>query len=162
VGGVNQLKKKWVSLRSEDGVSPVIATILLVAITVVLAAVLYVMVSNMGGLGGTPPPVIAFTPSHNSTDYIWTLTSIGSGRMVLKNDTFVQLKNETGFIITTERLDIASGSHGFKYTSSSAPGYEYLSAGDVITLDKAYGAGTTITLVNPGATGQYSVLTVTP
>jgi len=33
--------------KDEDGVSPVIATILMVAITVVLAAVLYVMVTNI-------------------------------------------------------------------------------------------------------------------
>ncbi len=35
--------------RNEEGVSPVIATILMVAITVVLAATLYVMVSDIGG-----------------------------------------------------------------------------------------------------------------
>jgi flagellin-like protein len=39
------LAKPWLVLRkNEEGVSPVIATILMVAITVVLAAVLYVMV----------------------------------------------------------------------------------------------------------------------
>ncbi len=38
--------------RNEEGVSPVIATILMVAITVVLAATLYVMVS--GNMLGTP------------------------------------------------------------------------------------------------------------
>ncbi|KYK27626.1 MAG: hypothetical protein AYK23_02220 [Candidatus Proteinoplasmatales archaeon SG8-5] len=41
------MKKMW---RKNDGVSPVIATILMVAITVVLAAVLYVMV-----IGFRPP-----------------------------------------------------------------------------------------------------------
>jgi flagellin-like protein len=46
------MKKIW-KQRSEEGVSPVIATILMVAITVVLAAVLYVMVIQMGG--GPPP-----------------------------------------------------------------------------------------------------------
>ena len=38
------MKKLW---KNEEGVSPVIAVILMVAITVVLAAVLYVMVSGM-------------------------------------------------------------------------------------------------------------------
>lgn len=155
-----QLKKIWVDRISEEGVSPVVATILLVAITVVLAALLYVMASGMGGLGGTPPPVIAFTPSHTSTEYLWTLTSIGSGRMVFKTDVFVQLKNESGFVITTEPLLSASGTHGFRYTSSGAPGYEYLSAGDVIGLDKAYGPGCFINLVNPAGTGQYAALYV--
>ena len=48
------MKKIW---RNEEGVSPVIAVILMVAITVVLAAVLYVMVSGMLGTTGTTPTV---------------------------------------------------------------------------------------------------------
>ncbi|NLK25419.1 MAG: type IV pilin [Euryarchaeota archaeon] len=40
------MKKNW---KNRKGVSPVIATILMVAITVVLAAVLYVMVMGFGG-----------------------------------------------------------------------------------------------------------------
>ena len=40
--------------RKEEGVSPVIATILMVAITVVLAATVYIMVAGLGG-GGTSP-----------------------------------------------------------------------------------------------------------
>jgi len=48
------MKKIW---KNEEGVSPVIAVILMVAITVVLAAVLYVMVSGMLGTTGTTPTV---------------------------------------------------------------------------------------------------------
>ena len=50
------MKKTWIR-KDNKGVSPVIATILMVAITVVLAAVLYLMVSNFtdtGGSGGEP------------------------------------------------------------------------------------------------------------
>ena len=39
--------------RDEEAVSPVIATILMVAITVVLAATLYMMVGDIGGEGDT-------------------------------------------------------------------------------------------------------------
>jgi len=46
------MKKSW---KDRKGVSPVIATILMVAITVVLAAVLYVMVMGFGGEGGNIP-----------------------------------------------------------------------------------------------------------
>ena len=49
--GKNPLKK----LSDERGVSPVIAVILMVAITVVLAAVLYVMVMGIIGGGDTQP-----------------------------------------------------------------------------------------------------------
>ncbi|HEC88418.1 MAG TPA: type IV pilin [Thermoplasmata archaeon] len=40
-------------LKDKAGVSPIIAIILMVAITVVLAATIYVWVSGMGGGGGT-------------------------------------------------------------------------------------------------------------
>jgi len=46
--------KKW---KDRRGVSPVIATILMVAITVVLAAVLYVMVMDLTGDIDQPPHV---------------------------------------------------------------------------------------------------------
>ena len=46
------MKRVW---KKNDAVSPVIATILMVAITVVLAAVLYVMVIGFGGTGGSTP-----------------------------------------------------------------------------------------------------------
>jgi flagellin-like protein len=53
--------KKVYKKRDEEGVSPVIATILMVAITVVLAAVLYVMVIGMGGEGSQTAPVGTMT-----------------------------------------------------------------------------------------------------
>jgi flagellin-like protein len=46
------MKKVW---KNEEAVSPVIATILMVAITVVLAAVLYVMVMNIDPDNNGPP-----------------------------------------------------------------------------------------------------------
>lgn len=45
--------------RQEEGVSPVIGVILMVAITVVLAAVVFVMV-NQFGAGGDEAPSVAF------------------------------------------------------------------------------------------------------
>jgi flagellin-like protein len=66
-------KKEW---RNRDGVSPVIATILMVAITVVLAAVLYVMVSGYMEGGAT-------TPASGALTYV-----IGSSSPVIGNATF--------------------------------------------------------------------------
>ncbi len=48
------MKKTWAIRKDAAAVSPVIATILMVAITVVLAAVLYVMVLGFGGTSNTP------------------------------------------------------------------------------------------------------------
>jgi flagellin-like protein len=58
------MKKLW--KMKKDAVSPVIATILMVAITVVLAAVLYVMVMGFGGQGGQETPTITMTYQKNA------------------------------------------------------------------------------------------------
>jgi flagellin-like protein len=58
--------KTWNLRKKKEAVSPVIATILMVAITVVLAAVLYVMVMGFGG-DTTSAPTGAFgTPATTS------------------------------------------------------------------------------------------------
>jgi flagellin-like protein len=49
------MKKMWTVRKDSEAVSPVIATILMVAITVVLAAVLYVMVLGFGGTSTQAP-----------------------------------------------------------------------------------------------------------
>ena len=57
---------RWRRAKGKRGVSPIIATILLVAITVVLAAVLYILVSGYIGGTGAKPQSIGFageTPS---------------------------------------------------------------------------------------------------
>jgi flagellin-like protein len=59
------MKKIWKKRKNSEAVSPVIATILMVAITVVLAAVLYVMVMGFGG-GTTNTPTGAFTGTPQS------------------------------------------------------------------------------------------------
>ena len=56
------MKKIWKIRKNREAVSPVIATILMVAITVVLAAVLYVMVMGFGTTGNQTPQG-AFTGS---------------------------------------------------------------------------------------------------
>jgi len=53
---------KAIIRKDEQAVSPVIATILMVAITVVLAAVLYVMVSGLLGGQTSNRPVLTFGP----------------------------------------------------------------------------------------------------
>lgn len=55
--------------RNEKAVSPVIATILMVAITVVLAAVLYVMVSGLIGTGTTGAPTAEMVTSPTPDGY---------------------------------------------------------------------------------------------
>jgi len=167
------MKKIWNMRKDSLAVSPVIATILMVAITVVLAAVLYVMVLNLGGTS-TITPTIATNKGSTATDTTWTVTAISSGASILKTDVYVQIKNGTSGTITTQTTALGTGTApfvvtpalvtaGFSYSPASSG--NYISVGDVISLDKtgmnAYAQGSTITLVQTAsATGQYAVLTV--
>jgi len=65
------MKKIWAIRKDAEAVSPVIATILMVAITVVLAAVLYVMVLGFGGTS-TQTPTSSITKSTVSNGVKYT------------------------------------------------------------------------------------------
>ncbi len=68
------MKKSW-TLRSDyGGVSPVIATILLVGVTVVLAATLYIMAFGFGTGTTDTPPVATFTKSYVENGLKFTFT----------------------------------------------------------------------------------------
>src|SRR2546426_4953177 len=60
--------------KDEAAVSPVIATILMVAITVVLAAVLYVMVSGLITPVGGNKPLVTFSPVTKVNAVTWTFS----------------------------------------------------------------------------------------
>jgi ribosomal protein L40E len=90
----------------------------------------------------------------------WTITAISGGASVLRSDVYVQLRNASGdYVIATEPMTVASGTHGFNYAAASAG--NYISVGDVITLSDDYAVGSVIYLVTAGAVGQYAVLSVT-
>ena len=64
------MKKIWKKRKNSEAVSPVIATILMVAITVVLAAVLYVMVMGFGTTGAqTPTGSFVGSPTNQTQGY---------------------------------------------------------------------------------------------
>jgi hypothetical protein len=128
----------------------------MVAITVVLAAVLYVMVLAFI----IPPPqggLIGTVPDSDANNHLWRVIAFGSDP-VLRSDVYVQLMNASGFVIQTELLSSAAGTHGFGYQASTVG--DYIAVGDVFSLSRAYDQGTTITLVNLGATTQYCILKV--
>lgn len=64
--------------NADEAVSPVIGVILMVAITVVLATVVFVLVSDLGD-GGEAAPQISFSKSSSSGDTVWTVTKITNG-----------------------------------------------------------------------------------
>jgi len=102
-------------------------------------------------------PVIASQKSSDATNWKWQITAIGGGP-ILKSDVYVQLMNASGYVIQTEMLTTASGTHGFSYTPASS--VDHVSVGDLFRLSKDYTIGCTMTLVTPGAAGQYCLMTI--
>jgi len=133
-----------------------IVVIAVVVVPIVMSAILYVMVL---GVGPGPQNTATLSTVRGSTalNYTWTITAISGGASVLRSDVYVQLKNSSSFIIYTESLNSASGTHGFGYMSASYG--SYMSIGDVFTLSKNYGPGSSITLVTSSGSWQYAAMT---
>jgi len=95
--------------RKEEAVSPVIATILMVAITVVLAATLYMMVGDIGGEGGTP--VAGEIAQHDGTTFrfvsLSTPSSAEPGDLEITVITSEEINGDTEFIVEDADVDDA-------------------------------------------------------
>jgi len=70
--------------KNEEGVSPVIGVILMVAITVILAAVIAAFVFGMGGSLSEAPPTVSITAQNNAADTTLDLKISHSGGELLK------------------------------------------------------------------------------
>ena len=73
---------KRIYKNNEEAVSPVIATILMVAITVVLAAVLYVMVIGMGDTGTIETPLGLNDAGRTTTTFTILVSNSPDGAMI--------------------------------------------------------------------------------
>ena len=119
------------------GVSPIIATILLVAITVVLAAVLYVLVSGLTHTGASTPYNVGFTsatPSNPAANNYWEV---------------IPVSPTTGLTTAMFSLSVQSISH--------------TSVGTTVAATSTCKAGNQLTSTNcaaPAATGDWYVALV--
>jgi len=89
------MSKSWMIRKDLEGVSPVIGTILMVAITVVLAAVLYAMVA-------TPPaqqenPMVGLVEQETGGN--WTLLVSSVRGQVPLDTTTLSIKNQDGAVM---------------------------------------------------------------
>ena len=91
--------KKVYKMR-EDAVSPVIATILMVAITVVLAAVLYVMVIGMGDVDDIASPLGLSDAGRTTTNATMLIASAPDGAMVAGTQFSFTHDNAVGAIVS--------------------------------------------------------------
>jgi len=104
------MKKLWLIRKDEEAVSPVIATILMVAITVVLAAVLYVMVSGLlGGGGGGAAKSVGFSPASAGNNWTLTVASVSASGISYATTTF-KIYDTNGAPVSTNLLSVIMGS----------------------------------------------------
>jgi flagellin-like protein len=160
------MKKIWKSRRNNEAVSPVIATILMVAITVVLAAVLYVMVLGINtGVGQNI--VISFTKSSTSTNWTLDTISVSGTTQLAKADCNILVKKADG---TTGMAQVVlstmtSGTYysGVRWLESGATttAQAQVNAGDSITLDRTiYLIGSTVVITSLDGKNTYASVTI--
>ncbi len=165
------MKKIWAIRKDAEGVSPVIATILMVAITVVLAAVLYVMVLGFG-TGGTSTPSISFTSRVAVTSpdgYKWSVTSPTSEvswtdlTIVLQTGansatwSTASQSSLTGTGVQTQPLGAQTlGTTSFYLNVTDMGGNGYINNGDYFTITGTFASATsyTVTLMYEPTDGQ--------
>jgi len=129
-------KRTLVLKRDEEGVSPVIATILMVAITVVLAAVLYVMVSGLINPTGGGGVSMGVTPGRTVDGSNWTLTiaSTPSGKALTTTNLVIK-RPDGSVILTATPLStfVTTETSGVKYNKVT-PSATAVVVGDQILL----------------------------
>ncbi len=109
--------KKMAKRLKDSGVSPVIATILMVAITVVLAAVLYVMVSGFTHSPGTANSAgLNEATSTNANNWTVTVSSVSTSNIQLSTLKIV-ISGATG-----TNAALVDGTYTFSSSASFTPG----------------------------------------
>ena len=129
------MKRAW---KNKDAVSPVIATILMVAITVVLAAVLYVMVIGMGGDTDIETPLGLSQQSRTATTVSVLVADAPADALV--DGTAISLVHDgTPTAITSATIYWANATIAATYIAGT---WTYLNGATAATLD--FTAGMTI------------------
>lgn len=122
-------------IKNKEAVSPVIGVILMVAITVVLAAVLYVWVSGfMGGAGGGSVTLAMTNAGTSGNNITWSVVSTSSGGIKIADITW-QITSTVGTVIGSGVCTATGIANGNFTWTDSAPADSRLSAGDTVVSD---------------------------
>lgn len=127
------MKKMW---KNRSGVSPVIATILMVAITVVLAAVLYVMVMGFGGTDASAPTG-SFTAAQKVDSKTMKFDLGSMSKETRFSDCKLTIKNPAGVQSPSVAVDTVSTGFdvgGFNVKVTDLAGDGKISNGDYLTI----------------------------
>lgn len=123
LSGCIKARKSWTIRNDGEGVSPVIGTILMVSITIVLVAVLFVMIVGLGGNPHTPAVLVL---SKGSVQYGYKMTLTDPTSEVVWGDVMVQLSDENQTIawtnLSTENLVSSSSPTTWHYGPATTLG----------------------------------------
>ena len=141
--------------KKEKGVSPVIATILMVAITVVLASAVYLMVSGYIGSSPSKPVAIGVSPSTNATATQFLITS-GNISVSSSSPLIITITPTSGSPVSVSLTNVAPPTQPSGYTVLvySVTGTHYLAAGDTISI--GYSSSSTTSPLPPGTTVTFT------
>jgi flagellin-like protein len=150
-------------VKADEAVSPVIAVILMVAITVVLAATVYVWVSGFGAQSGNPQKSISLT-SAGALSNTWKNYTVASGTSGMKySDLKVSVDGvDQPFDTAADCSTPAVASPGFGVChggSALASSNNVVSAGDIIML-KGIASGKTLRILDSQANAVMLTLTI--
>jgi flagellin-like protein len=119
---------------NKNAVSPVIGTILMVAITVVLAAVLYVMVTGLvTSPGQTKPTVTLSAGQWSGTSIVITITSVSTSTLGVSGLTY-QVVGPTGTNYFNGAAGGPQGTANVTVTFNDAGGEGHVGADDNIAI----------------------------
>ena len=143
------MKRIWIE---NEAVSPVIATILMVAITVVLAAVLYVMVIGMTPAGTIVSPLGLNKSSHTTTSVTLLVSSAPDNAMV-EGTLFSLDHDNTIGIIDSAIVYAGNGAPvawyngtAWEYSGTTADTLHYSPGMKIVVSASAISSGDTLTI----------------
>ena len=153
------MRKRPIIRKDEKGVSPVIATILMVAITVVLAAVLYVMVTGLLTGPGTGPQAMGVTVSQaGGINWVLLVSSTPSGKAYTSTTLTILKPDGSSNLTATAWGTLTFATHGCSLQKASTTAVS-VQVGDRILcrvtwypLDSTYQISDGVTLL---ATSQF-------
>jgi flagellin-like protein len=93
----------------KKGVSPVVGTILLIAITVALAAIVAMLVSGLGGRGAPPSAMLGVTAKNTDPTSVMITISHEGGDDLIAADLEVQASDNTGAMHTVSMTTSGGG-----------------------------------------------------
>ena len=140
------ISKQFAKRRKDSAVSPVIATILMVAITVVLAAVLYVMVGGFTHNPGTAQSAGLTEQQNTNNNWTITISSISASNIQITslklviNGTSASITVAPAVGASTANLGTAATSIWFNVLSGNS--VTYVNVGDSFYVKGALSGAT--------------------